>query len=67
MPQISIKDTRQNAQHYSLLPSAEGEQLIAAVMKNDIAAIEALQNQGVDINTPAIGDGTALIIAVKDR
>ena len=65
VPQISIKDTRQNAQHYSLLPSAEGEQLITAVMKNDIAAIEALQNQGVDINTPAIGDGTALIIAVK--
>ncbi len=65
VPQISINDTRQNAQHYSLLPSADGEQLIAAVMKNDVAAIEQLQNEGVDINTPAIGDGTALIIAVK--
>jgi len=67
VPQISINDTRQNAQHYSLLPSAQGEQLIAAVMKNDIATIEQLQNQGVDINTPAIGDGTALIIAVKEN
>ncbi len=64
-PQISIKDTRQNALHYSLLPSSQGQQLIAAVMRNDIASIEAMQNQGVDINTPAIGDGTALIIAVK--
>lgn len=65
VPKISISDTRQNAQHYSLLPSAQGEQLIAAVMQNDIATIEQMQNQGVDINTPAIGDGTALIIAVK--
>lgn len=65
VPKISIKDTRQNAQHYSLLPTREGEQLIAAVMQNDIAAIEQLQDQGVDINTPAVGDGTALIIAVK--
>jgi hypothetical protein len=64
-PQISIKDTRQNALHYSLLPSSEGQQLIAAVMRNDMTTIAALQNQGVDINTPAIGDGTALIIAVK--
>lgn len=64
-PQISIQDTRQNALHYSLLPSSEGQQLIAAVMRNDMTTIAALQNQGVDINTPAIGDGTALIIAVK--
>ena len=64
-PKISISDTRRNAQHYSLLPASEGEQLIAAVMQNDIATIQALQNQGIDINTPAIGDGTALIIAVK--
>jgi hypothetical protein len=65
VPKISISDTRQNAQHYSLLPASQGEQLIAAVMKNDIATIEQMQNEGVDINTPAIGDGTALIIAVK--
>jgi len=65
VPKISISDTRQNAQHYSLLPASQGEKLIAAVMKNDIATIEQMQNEGVDINTPAIGDGTALIIAVK--
>jgi bla regulator protein BlaR1 len=64
-PQISISDTRRNAQHYSLLSASEGEKLIAAVMQNDITTIKVLQNQGVDINTPAIGDGTALIIAVK--
>jgi beta-lactamase regulating signal transducer with metallopeptidase domain len=65
VPKISISDTRQNAQHYSLLPASEGEKLIAAVMQNDIGTIEQLQQDGVDINTPAIGDGTALIIAVK--
>lgn len=65
VPKISISDAEQNARHYSLLPSSDGEQLIAAVMKNNIAAIEQLQQDGVDINTPAIGDGTALIIAVK--
>ncbi|PKG85147.1 peptidase M56, BlaR1 [Colwellia sp. 75C3] len=65
VPKISISDTRQNAQHYSLLPASEGEKLIAAVMRNDIATIEQMKNEGVDINTPAIGDGTALIIAVK--
>jgi beta-lactamase regulating signal transducer with metallopeptidase domain len=65
VPKISISDTRQNAQHYSLLPASEGEKLIAAVLQNDITTIEQMQSQGVDINTPAIGDGTALIIAVK--
>ncbi|MBQ4847594.1 M56 family metallopeptidase [Pseudoalteromonas sp. MMG005] len=67
VPQVSISDTRQNALHYSLLPPTEGEQLIAAVMRNDITQIQHLQNQGVDINIPAIGDGTALIIAVKQN
>lgn len=65
VPQISISDAEQNARHFSLLPSSDGEQLIAAVMQNNIGAIEQLQQEGVDINTPAIGDGTALIIAVK--
>lgn len=65
VPKISISDAEKSARHFSLLPSSEGEQLIAAVMQSDIATIEQLQNQGVDINTPAIGDGTALIIAVK--
>ena len=67
VPQVSINDTRQNALHYSLLPPSEGEQLIAAVMRNDITQIQYLQNQGIDINTPAVGDGTALIIAVKQN
>jgi beta-lactamase regulating signal transducer with metallopeptidase domain len=67
VPKVSINDTRQNALHYSLLPRGEGEQLIDAVMRNDITQIKHLQSQGVDINTPAIGDGTALIIAVKQN
>lgn len=66
-PKISIKNTVSDARHYSRLSQREGAQLINAVMRNDIDAIEALQNEGVDINTPAIGDGTALMIAVKQN
>ena len=64
-PKISMKHTIADARHFSLLPYDEGTQLINAVMRNDIDAIKALQDEGVDINTPAIGDGTALMIAVK--
>lgn len=64
-PKISIKHTMADARHYSLLPHDEGTQLINAVLRNDIDDIETLQNEGVDINTPALGDGTALMIAVK--
>lgn len=64
-PKISIKQSIADARHYSLLPQAEGAMLIRAVARNDVEAIKELQNQGVDINTPALGDGTALMIAVK--
>lgn len=64
-PRISIDDSRADARHFSMLSSSVGEKLIAAVARNDIATIRAMQNDGVDINTPAIGDGTALIIAIK--
>ncbi len=66
-PKISINDTKSDGRHYSLLPVSEGEQLINAVMNNNIAQIQQLQNDGVDIDIPAIGDGTALIIAVKEN
>jgi bla regulator protein BlaR1 len=64
-PKISIKHTIADARHYSLLSYDEGSQLINAVMRNDIDAIKVMQNEGVDINTPALRDGTALMIAVK--
>jgi beta-lactamase regulating signal transducer with metallopeptidase domain len=66
-PKISIKQTQSDAKHFSLLSQKDGRKLIDAVYKNDIAAIKAMQEQGIDINTPAIGDGTALIIAVKNN
>jgi bla regulator protein BlaR1 len=64
-PKISIKQTKIDARHYSLLPFDDGQALINAVMQNDLQSIQALQAEGVDINTPAINDGTALMIAVK--
>lgn len=64
-PKVSIKQTSRDALHYSLLPLNEGQALINAVIQNDLDTIIDLQNQGVNINTPAIGDGTALMLAVK--
>jgi beta-lactamase regulating signal transducer with metallopeptidase domain len=64
-PKISVSQTEKDAKHFSLLPKRDGLRLIAAVLANDIQAIQNMQQQGVDIDTPAIGDGTALIIAVK--
>jgi len=64
-PKISIKRTVTDARHYSLLPERESLLLIDAVARNDIDTIKTLQQSGVDINVPALGDGTALIVAVK--
>jgi bla regulator protein BlaR1 len=66
-PKINIEHTLADARHYSLLPNEEGTLLIRAVARNDIETIKALQNEGIDINTPAIGDGTALMIAVASN
>ena len=66
-PKISIKHTADDARHYSLHPQYESDLLINAVAANDINTIKSLQNYGVDINIPVIGDGTALMIAVKQN
>lgn len=66
-PQINIRHTIADARHYSLLSYYDGVQLINAVMSNNIDAVKVMQNNGIDINTPAVGDGTALIIAVKEN
>jgi bla regulator protein BlaR1 len=66
-PKVSLVEAKSDAKHYSLLPSRDGERLIEAVLNNDIDTIKRLQDEGVDIDTPAIGDGTALIIAVKRK
>lgn len=66
-PKISVKQTHKDARHYSLLPEQDGLMLINAVSRNDISAIKRLQDDGVDIDTPALGDGTALMLAVKSN
>ena len=38
--------------------------LINAVTANRLSIVKQLVAEGVDINTPAIGDGTALMIAI---
>ena len=41
--------------------------LVAAVEANKIKLIKALVDDGVDINIPLLGDGTALMIAVQNN
>jgi bla regulator protein BlaR1 len=64
-PKISINDVQSDSLHYSLLNQRDGLKLVKAVVNNDIKAIINMQNEGIDINTPAIGDGTALMVAVR--
>jgi bla regulator protein blaR1 len=64
-PKIGISEARVDARQYSVLPQTQGQQLIQAVAYNDIQSVRALQNAGVDLDTPVIGDGTALMIAVQ--
>lgn len=66
-PKISIKNTIGDARVFSVLERHKGERLLEAVKRNDLDSIELLLNEGVDINTPVVRDGTALMIAVKTR
>ena len=66
-PKISIKQSADDARIYSWLPRWQGQALLDAVKANDMEMIEALLNDGVDINSPVIRDGTALMIAAKRR
>lgn len=66
-PKVNVDDVVKRSKHYALLSRQEGEALINAVSREDIETLEFLVSvKGIDIDTPAIGDGTALIIAVRE-
>ena len=64
-PKISVDDVEKDAKHYSLLSDYIGRALVDAVINQDIERIRAMQEEGVDIDTPARRNGTALMIAVR--
>lgn len=67
-PKVSIADVERNSRHYSRLSRLEGEALLNAVERGDRQTLKFLiEEKGIDINTPAIGDGTALISAVRSN
>jgi beta-lactamase regulating signal transducer with metallopeptidase domain len=66
-PKISVRQSAIDARFYSVLSRQVGERLLQAVVDNDVDTIKALIGSGVDINTSVVGDGTALMIAVKKR
>jgi len=56
----SVRAYQQSAQSNS-----DAQMLITAAAANRISVIKQLISDGVDINTPALGDGTALMIAIR--
>ena len=65
-PRVNVDDVVKRSKHYSQLSQQEGQALIDAVMSEDVETLAFLvKEKGIDIDTPAIGDGTALIIAVR--
>ena len=47
------------------LRAYEGRKLVAAVRNDDLALIRQMRSDGLDINAPVPGDGTALMVAVR--
>jgi bla regulator protein blaR1 len=64
-PKVNFYQVKQDAKPYHYLPSAEAAQVKNAVSVKDSSALQSLVEQGVDLNRPVKGDGTALIMAVK--
>jgi len=56
----SVLTHQQSAQSNS-----DAQMLITAAASNRMSVIKQLVKDGVDIDTPALGDGTALMIAIK--
>lgn len=66
-PEINVKEINRDANHFSKLTRSKSELLIKAIYDNDTRALTAMLKNGLDINTPIIGGGTALIMAVKQN
>ncbi len=64
-PKINVKSISQEVHHYSSMSRELGDSLVHAIARDDRDFINQFFNQGLDINTPFQGEGTALIIAVK--
>jgi len=64
-PKINVDSVEQQSKFFSNLSEEESELLLAAVSSNNLKVLKVLLEDGIDINTPVIGDGTPLIIAVK--
>jgi len=64
-PKINVKSISQEVHHYSSLSHELGDDLVRAIRRDDRETIDQMINNGMDINTPFQGEGTALIIAVR--
>jgi bla regulator protein BlaR1 len=64
-PHISLSSIQTEVMHFSLLTRSKGEMLMEAIDNNDLSLIQLMIDNGLDVNASIIGDGNALIVAVK--
>jgi hypothetical protein len=65
-PKINVRSISQESNHYSNLTRAESEAVIALIRRNDYERLSQYVADGLDINVPLLGDGTALIVAARE-
>jgi len=64
-PKINVTSIKQEANHFTTMSDRLGDKLVQAIRKDDRQSINGMFANGLDINQPFHGEGTALIIAVK--
>jgi hypothetical protein len=66
-PDINVDNLKRDANHFSKLSEWESERIVKAMSRSNPDQLIDLINNGMDINTPIVGDGTPLIIAVRSN
>ncbi len=64
-PKINLRTIDFEANHFSKLTRDQSELLIEVIESGDQTSLLTMIESGLDVDTPVVGDGTALIVAVK--
>ena len=66
-PSINVSAVSSQAKQFEHLPERVSEQIVDAIRRQDRETLQVLFNDGIDINVPVYGEGTALMIAIKEN
>jgi len=64
-PQINLSAIEKQSNRYANLSREQGELLMEVIEDNDLEMLTLMIDNGLDINTMVVGDGTPLIAAVQ--